>query len=119
MATSKGSKGKERPPADKFNVSIIIEERKDAQPLVRKRGLDLVQTEILDEGKRFRLTFFLTEVEIKELRKSGFSLEVGENVSELGLQRQTEVAKGDRFDGGRVAPKGLGVVRAPELEGPK
>lgn len=119
MATSKDRKGIERPPADKYSVSIIINEQKEAPPLVRERGLDLVRTEILDDGKRFRLTFFLNEEEIKDLRKSGYSPEVGENVSELGLKRQTEVAKGDRFDGGRVAPKGLGVIRDREQEGPK
>lgn len=119
MATSKGRKDKERPPADKYSVSIIIDQQKEAQPLVRERGLDLVRTEVLDDGKRYRLTFFLNEDEIKELRKSGYSLEVGENVSELGIKRQTEVAKDDRFDGGRIAPKGLGVMRDRNQEGPK
>lgn len=119
MATSKDRKRKERPPADKFSVIIVIDERDKVQPLVRERGLDLVQTEIMEDGKRFRLTFFLNKKEIKELRESGYDLDVGENVSELGLKRQTEVAKGDRFDGGRVAPKGLGVIRDRKQEGRK
>ncbi len=95
---------------DKFSVTIIIYERKDAQPLVRERGLDLVQTEVVEDGKSYRLTFYLNKNEIEELSKSGYQLEVGENVSELGVRRQTEVGKGDRFNGGRITPKGMGVV---------
>lgn len=119
MATKNGKKRQERPPADKYSVRIQVSAPRQVQPLSRERGLDLVQTEILEDGKRLLLTFFLNEDEIKELRKSGYELEVGENVSELGLKRQTEVAKGDRFDGGQVAPQGLGVARNPEEGGPK
>lgn len=119
MATKTGNKGKDAPPADKYQVSIDIKDPKEAQPLVRERGLDLVQTVILEDGKRYRLIFFLNKQEIAELEKGGYELEVGENVSEQGLKRQTEVAKGDRFDGGRVPPEGLGVKRNSEQEGPK
>jgi hypothetical protein len=35
-------------------------------------------------------------------------LEVGENAAELAKQRMEEVGRGDRFEGGRVAPRGLG-----------
>lgn len=108
MADSQDLKRQERPPPDKYRTSIIIDQRTEARPLVRDRGLDLVQTEALEGGKRFRLTFFLNQEEIKNLRESGYSPEVGENVSEIGLKRQTEVAEGDRFDGGRIVPKGLG-----------
>lgn len=101
----------ERPPADKYSVRILTGNRKDAQSLIRDRGLDLVKTEVLDGDERVQLTFFINEQEIADLRKAGYTLDVGENVSELGLKRQSEVAEGDRFEGGRVAPKGLGVVR--------
>lgn len=103
-------------PADKYRTKIMITSREEATALVRKRGLDLVQTEVLDEGKRFRLTFFLNQEEIEQLLADKLDLEVGENVSELGLKRQTEVARGDRFDGGRIAPKGLGVKRGGSQE---
>ena len=119
MATKQGQKGKDGPPPDKFEVSIEIEDPKEAQPLVRERGLDLVRSVVLEGGKRHRLILYLNKAEIAELKKSGYALEVGENVSELGLKRQTEVAKGDRFDGGRIPPKGLGVKRAPEQDGPE
>ncbi len=119
METFEDSNREVDPPPDKYSVRIIINESKEAQPLVRERGLDLVQTEVLEDGKRYRLTFYLNKKEIKKLRKRGYKLEVGENVSELGIRRQSEVGKGDRFDGGRIAPKGLGVVHDHKDRGPK
>src|SRR5947209_19567481 len=50
---------------------------------------------------------YATEERIRELRAAGYRVEVGENVSELGRQRQKEVGEGDRFKGGRVTPRGL------------
>jgi hypothetical protein len=119
MQEQSGDKPLGGPPADKYRTAITITSREEAKALVRDRGLDLVQTEVLEEGKRFRLIFFLNLEEVEQLRADKFQPEVGENVSELGLKRQTEVAQGDRFDGGRIAPKGLGVKRSREQEGPK
>jgi hypothetical protein len=54
------------------------------------------------------LLLYATKERIRELQDAGYKVETGENVSELGRQRQKEVGKGDRFEGGRVAPRGLG-----------
>jgi len=54
------------------------------------------------------LLIYATKERIRELQEAGYKVEAGENVSELGRQRQKEVGQGDRFDGGRVAPRGLG-----------
>ena len=54
------------------------------------------------------LTAFATTDRIRELESAGYSVEVGENASELGRRRQEEVGKGDRFEGGRIVPRGLG-----------
>jgi len=54
---------------------------------------------------------------IRELLDAGYKVEVGENVSELGRQRQKEVGQGDRFEGGRVAPRGLGEKPGYRKEG--
>jgi hypothetical protein len=54
------------------------------------------------------LTAFATRDRIRELESAGYTVEVGENASELGRRRQEEVGKGDRFEGGRVVPRGLG-----------
>jgi hypothetical protein len=79
----------------------------------------LMQTFELDVGCRHpeieanpdrtaTLLLYATKERIRELQDAGYKVETGENVSELGRQRQKEVGKGDRFEGGRVAPRGLG-----------
>jgi hypothetical protein len=54
------------------------------------------------------LLVYATKERIRELHEAGYNVETLENVSELGRQRQKEVGVGDRFEGGRVAPRGLG-----------
>ncbi len=54
------------------------------------------------------LSAFATTDRIRELESAGYVVEVGENASELGRRRQEEVGKGDRFEGGRIVPRGLG-----------
>ena len=79
----------------------------------------LMQTFELDVGCRHpeieanpdrtaTLLVYATKERIRELQDAGYKVETVENVSELGRQRQKEVGKGDRFEGGRVAPRGLG-----------
>lgn len=55
------------------------------------------------------LLAFATDERLRELQAAGYRIEKGENVSALGRQRQAEVGRGDRFEGGRRAPSGLGV----------
>lgn len=54
------------------------------------------------------LLVYATEEHIRELQATGYHIERGENVSAVGRERQAEVGKGDRFEGGRIAPRGLG-----------
>lgn len=54
------------------------------------------------------MLFYATDERIRGLRAAGYVVEPGENVSELGRQRQAEVGEGDRFKGGVVAPHGIG-----------
>lgn len=61
------------------------------------------------------LTAFATPERIREIESAGYQVETGENISELGRRRQeSEVGKGDRFEGGRVAPRGLGKKEGRE-----
>ena len=54
------------------------------------------------------LQIFASAAQIQALRAAGFLIEQGENASELGRKAQAEIGKGDRFEGGRVTPRGLG-----------
>lgn len=63
------------------------------------------------------LTAFATPERIREIEAAGYLVETGENVSELGRRRQSEVGHGDRFEGGRVVPQGLGSKQGREPRG--
>jgi hypothetical protein len=54
------------------------------------------------------LLVYATEEGIRKLQAAGYRVERGENVSAIGRERQAEVGKGDRFEGGRIAPRGIG-----------
>jgi hypothetical protein len=79
----------------------------------------LMQTFELDVGCRHAdiesksdgsdtLLVYARQSRLREIQSAGYKVEIGENVSALGRQRQEDVGKGDRFEGGRVVPRGLG-----------
>lgn len=96
-------------PPDLFTTRITVT-RESFDALLKKFDLDVgcrphVHTNADGTGT---LTAFATKERIRELEAAGYVVEVGENASELGRQRMDEVGKGDRFEGGRVVPRGLG-----------
>lgn len=62
------------------------------------------------------LLAFASDDQVRRLEEAGYRVEVGENLSEVGRRRQAEVGTGDRFEGGRVAPRGLGIKRGGEAK---
>jgi len=54
------------------------------------------------------LIAYASENKIRQLQAAGYKIEQGANVSAVGRERQKEVGRGDRFEGGRIAPQGLG-----------
>src|SRR5258705_7294654 len=85
----------------------------------RESLVKLVQTLQLDVGCRHAdvesnkdgsatMLVYADQERIRDIQNAGFKVEVGENVSALGRQRQQDVGKGDRFEGGRIVPRGLG-----------
>ena len=63
------------------------------------------------------LRAYASDARIRELEAAGYRIEKGENVSALARERQAEVGKGDRFEGGRVPPRGLGGKPGSERKG--
>jgi hypothetical protein len=59
-------------------------------------------------GRNAVLLVYASRERIGEIQAAGYSVEIGENVSAQARERQAEVGKGDRFEGGRVPPRGLG-----------
>jgi hypothetical protein len=63
------------------------------------------------------LLVYATEERIAKLQAAGYQVERGENVSAIGRERRSEIGKGDRFDGGRIAPRGLGEKPGRDRKG--
>lgn len=94
---------------DVFRVELYVPDRESLAQLLQQRPLDVGPSQLSPEGREFEVTIFVNEEEIATLREEGWRLEVHENLSEVGRSRQKEVREGDRFEGGRIPPKGLGT----------
>jgi hypothetical protein len=95
--------------ADKFAVKISVTPETVTE-LFRRFDLDVGDRPHVEPTaeRRGTLYAFAPQEQIREIEAAGYTIEVGENVSETGRQRMAEVSQGDRFEGGRVPPRGLG-----------
>lgn len=105
MAKKSSKQSPPKTPDDKFKVIIHFSELRQAKAFVSKHGFDLVQTIEPQEKSAASLIFYLNKDQIKIAQKAYRDLEVLENISAVGRKRQKEVGAGDRFKGGKVAPR--------------
>ena len=100
--------------ADKFAVKISVTPETVTE-LLRRFDLDVGDRPHVEPTaeRQGTLYAFAPQEQILEIEAAGYTIDVGENVSETGRQRMVEVSRGDRFEGGRVPPRGLG--RKPGL----
>jgi hypothetical protein len=107
-------------PPDRFAVSVVVAPE-SFETLMEGFDLDVGDRPRIESNPdgTGMLFAFAPEPQIRELEAAGYRVEVGENVSEVGRHRQAEVGGGDRFEGGRVPPRGLGTKpgRGPENGG--
>lgn len=96
---------------DKFRAELYVPDIEQFKKLAETYVLDIDHLHGRSEKKGVEATVFVTERQIKALEGEKVSIKVYENVSEIGRQRQKEVSKGDRFEGGKIAPKGLGIKK--------
>ena len=99
------------PPDDPeiFSVSLRAPDRESFARVVRELGLDIDhQHPDAERDEGVAITAFLTQAQIEELRRRGWDARVDQNLSDIGRERQKEVARGDRFKNGAVTPSGLG-----------
>lgn len=64
-----------------------------------------------DGSGNFIVTLYATKAEAKKITGLQYRTEVDEHYGDVLEERQKEVSKTDRFKGGKVKPKGLGVKR--------
>lgn len=97
---------------DRHRVVLVLPDRAALAAFVREHRPDIIGTEIEPvverAGRAYRVSILATRAKIKELREAGLSPEVHENASAVGRQRQEEIGRGDRFEGGKVVPQGRG-----------
>ncbi len=103
------------PERDLFLTVLYAPDRESLSHLLRNEILDVGPVRARPDSKEIEVHLYADEPQIRKLRKYGWKLDVRENLSEVGRKRQNEVGKGDRFEGGRIPPKGLGKKTGKEV----
>lgn len=98
----------QKPDGDVFLTVLYPPDREALALLLRKEMLDLGPVQSRPDGELLEVHIYATKEQIKLLKECGWKLDVRQNLSEIGRKRQEEVGKGDRFEGGKITPKGLG-----------
>jgi hypothetical protein len=64
-----------------------------------------------DESGNFVITLYAPKAEANKIKALKYRHEFDENYGDVLEQRQKEVSKTDRFQGGKVKPEGLGIKK--------
>lgn len=64
-----------------------------------------------DESGHFVITLYASKGEAQKITSLNYRYELDEKFGDYLEQRQGEVSKTNRFKGGKVKPKGLGITR--------
>jgi 23S rRNA pseudouridine2605 synthase len=94
---------------DRFAVRITVD-REGARRLSQRTDLDFGDRPHIrpQSENRAILEAFATRAQIAQLQAEGHPVAIGQNESAAGRARQAELDRGDRFEGGRTPPRGLG-----------
>jgi hypothetical protein len=116
-----------RPPGEEQDGDVFAVRAKvsedQAFELIGRGGLDYGDRPHFDRGPEGTgsLDLFLSRAQIESLEGEGIEVEVVNNQSARSRERMAEVGEGDRFDGGRVLPTGIGRKvggREPQRKSP-
>jgi len=115
--TDKSERNEPIPPD--FYAARITGSRETLAKVLQEAGLDFgcrPHAKLNLDGSA-TLEVYATEARIAELQAAGYQVERRENVSAIGRERRSEIGKGDRFEGGRIAPRGLGEKPGRDRKG--
>lgn len=107
-------KPKKRPERDIYLTVLYAPDSAKLAHVLRKEILDIGPMLARPGSKEIEVHLYADKQQIEKLKRYGWKLDVRENLSEVGRKRQKEVGKGDRFEGGRIPPKGLGLKTGKE-----
>jgi hypothetical protein len=103
-----------KPPGDErdgdvFAVRAMVT-REQALELIGRAEFDFGDRPHWTEGpdRTGRLDLFVSRAQLTQLEGEGVRIEVDSNQSARARERLAEVGEGDRFEGGRIPPRGLG-----------
>ena len=107
------------PEPDVFLVRVTVT-RDTASDLVRRGDFDFGDRPHFNrlDDEVATIDGLATQATMDDLRAGDYDFEVIENVSEVGRERAPEIGVGDRYDGGRVVPRGLGRKVGRPDDGP-
>jgi hypothetical protein len=99
-----------RPESDVYLVILYAPDRESLARLLRTQTLDVGPMHPQPDSEQIEVHIYADEEQIKELEEECWKLDVRDNLSEAGRERQQEVGEGDRFivRSQLVPPKGLG-----------
>lgn len=102
------SPGDERD-GDVFAVRATVT-REQAFDVIGRGGFDYGDRPHWTEGPQGtgRLDLFVSQAQIEALRAEGIEVQIESNQSARARERLSEIGEGDRFEGGRIPPTGLG-----------
>jgi hypothetical protein len=107
--------GKEpRPSGDEQDGDVFAVRAKVSQ----EQALELAGRDDLDYGDRLhwspdpdgtgRVDLFVTRAQIDELKAESIEVEIESNESARAREAQADIGEGDRFEGGKIPPRGIG-----------
>jgi hypothetical protein len=104
----------DKPSADERDDDIFAVRVRATQAqvneLLRRGGFDYGDRVHFSEGRDGigELDLFVTRAQIEAFRSEGYVVTIASNQSARLRERMGEVGQGDRFEAGRIPPRGLG-----------
>lgn len=108
MPKSQLPQGDVQRPDDVFRVVLRAPDNDALSRIIREYDLDVDHQHPRPGDRMIEIEAFVPIERAEALKAAGFDVEVHENLSERGRERQKEVGAGDRFEAGKTRPRGLG-----------
>lgn len=99
------------PRGDLYSVAVVSEDVELLRNLLNAPEVDAGCRAVIQrtEDRGFQTYIFTTQEKIRELeREKRLRVTIQYNATEEGRKRQQEVGKEDRFEAGRIVPRGFG-----------
>jgi hypothetical protein len=101
-----------RLPMDISRITVLIPDQKSLAAVLSAAKVEMnCGSPKRDASGRFAVILFGSRAEVEKVAALGFDHEIDPNYGKILKQRQQEVSKVDRYNGGKTRPKGLGVKR--------